>query len=80
MKICGVVVLYNPDDDINNKIKSYINIIDKLFVVDNSNQDNSNILKKNKKIEYIWNKGNVGIAKALNIAAEKAYSEKYKCI
>ena len=45
MKICGVVVLYNPDDDINNKIKSYINIIDKLFVVDNSNQDNSNILK-----------------------------------
>ena len=70
----------NPSKDVNNCIKTYINDIDKLFVVDNSNSDNSNLILKNKKIEYISNKKNLGIATALNIAARKAYEENYDYI
>lgn len=77
MKICGVVVLYNPDKNINKRINSYINKIDKLYLIDNSDDDNSKMFIKNRKICYICNKKNVGIAKALNIAAKKAFSLKY---
>ena len=80
MKIAGVIVIYNPSKDVNNCIKTYIDDIDKLFVVDNSNSDNSNLILKNKKIEYISNNKNLGIATALNIAARKAYEENYDYI
>ena len=35
MKIAAVVVLYNPDDNVQNNIKSYINGVDKVFAIDN---------------------------------------------
>lgn len=78
MKIAGVVVAYNPTDSINDCIKSYIDNVEKLYVVDNSSKDNSDKILKNKKIEYITEHNNLGIAKALNIAAEKAYEEGYE--
>lgn len=77
LRIAGVVVLYNPDENINNNINSYIEGIDKLYVVDNSSIDNSNILMKNKKIKYIANYDNLGIATALNIGAKNAIKDKY---
>jgi rhamnosyltransferase len=80
MKICGVVVLYNPSRDINIKISSYIDKIDKLFVIDNSCIDNSNLLLKDDRIVYIPNFENLGISKALNIAASIAFDEKYDWI
>ncbi len=80
MKVAGVTVIYNPKEDINDCIRTYINDIDKLFVVDNSNRDNNSLILKDKKIEYIPNNKNLGIAKALNIAASKAYEEKYDYI
>ena len=75
MKICGVVVLYNPSSTINDKISSYINEIDKLFIVDNSKVDNSHLLLKNNKIKYIPNYDNLGISSALNMAARFASDE-----
>lgn len=80
MKICGVVVLYNPSSDVNKRITSYISKVDKLFVVDNSNNDNSNLLLKNDKIEYVPNFENLGISKALNIAASAAFRDDYDWI
>lgn len=77
MKISGVVVLYNPDENILNNIKSYINLLDKVYVVDNSPIPNDNKKKfKHKKIEYISNDGNKGIANALNVGAKRAIVEK----
>lgn len=74
MKISGVVVLYNPDENVLKNIDSYIGKLDILYVVDNSPipNDNSNKFSKNKKIKYISNGGNKGIAKALNIGAKEA--------
>lgn len=68
-------MLYNPTPDVNNNIKSYINGIEKLYVVDNSVNDNSSIIKENKKIIYIPNYDNLGIATALNIGAKKAIED-----
>ena len=76
MKFAGVVVAFNPSDIVVDNIKTYINNIDKLYVVDNSeNTDNSKMFSFNKKIEYIYNKKNLGIAKALNIGAERAIKD-----
>lgn len=73
MKICGVVVLYNPDDKVIDNIKSYLKPLDRLFIVDNSPIPNDNKDQfKDKKIEYISNNGNKGIANALNVGAKEA--------
>lgn len=78
VKIAGVVVLYYPKvEDINN-IYSYIEDIDKLYVIDNTPEvDNKRLLPDSNKIDYIFNGENVGVAKALNIAARKAIKEGY---
>lgn len=79
MKIAGVVVLYNPDKDVKKNILSYLNDLDKLYVIDNSdNKDNKKLLPNSNKINYINNKGNLGVAKALNIAADLARKDKFK--
>lgn len=77
MKVAGVVVLYNPDEKVMDNIKSYINDLDKLYVVDNSDKKNLSLNFDDKKIEYISNGGNKGIAYALNVGAMRAYSEKF---
>ncbi len=77
MKIVGVVVLYNPEDNVINNIKSYLGLIDKLYVVDNTPIPNNNInVFKDKKIKYISNNGNKGIAYALNEGAKEAIKDK----
>lgn len=73
MKISGVVVLYNPDEKVLDNIKTYIDLLDVLYVVDNSLIPNDNSKKyKDKKIKYISNNGNKGIAFALNVGAKEA--------
>ena len=78
MDTVGVVVLYNPSKDINKNIDSYINHLDKLYIFDNSEKDNSDLFKNSKKVEYIFNNKNLGLAIVLNMAAKKAYGKKYK--
>lgn len=77
-KIAGVVVLYNPDEDYQENINSYINDLDKLFIIDNSPKENN--IPNSNKIEYIFNNENIGVAKALNMACELAIKEDYKWI
>lgn len=77
MKIAGVVVLYNPDKNVRKNIDSYIDDLDMLYVVDNSPEPNDNSkYYKGKKIKYISNHGNKGIAYALNVGAKEAIKEK----
>ncbi|QFR42554.1 glycosyltransferase family 2 protein [Sulfurimonas xiamenensis] len=76
MKIYGVVVLYNPDESIIKNINSYLNSLKKIYIVDNSEEKNIDLINRIKEIsykcEYIDNYGNKGIAHALNVGAKLA--------
>lgn len=76
MKIYGVVVWYNPDEQMKENISSYIKYIDKLIIIDNSSSINT--YPKDKKIEYVFNNENLGISKALNMAAKICLKDKVK--
>lgn len=78
MKVAGVVVLYNPDDDFIDNISSYVNDIDLLYVIDNSEKENK--VLDSQKIKYIFNNENIGVAKALNMACEMAIKDNYNWI
>lgn len=84
MILCGVVIWYNPREQELNNINSYIHKLDKLYIVDNSINNNKHLLSKIKNnynnIEYISNGDNLGIAKALNIGCTNAMKEGYEWI
>ncbi|MCH8034639.1 MAG: glycosyltransferase [Bacteroidetes bacterium] len=80
-KIAGVVILFNPDKSVIDNIRTYIDKLDILFVIDNSETVDEDIiqeLKKNKKILYIPNNCNLGIAAALNTGVNCALDRGYK--
>jgi rhamnosyltransferase len=80
LNLAGIIVLYNPNEAVLTSINSYINEINKLYVVDNSENVNVKVIediKKIYKVHYIYMNGNRGIAKALNVGAEKALEEGY---
>mgnify|MGYP003291444282 CR=1 FL=1 len=78
IKLSGVVVLYEPDNEVVDNIKSYLKKLDKLYVIDNTpNKNNSCMIPKSKKIEYIPYFENRGVSYALNDAAKRSISQGY---
>ena len=78
IKLAGMVTLYKPSEDNISNINNYIDSVEKLYVFDNTdNIDNSNMLPKNKKIVYITEKENKGIAYSMNVCAKKAIEDGY---
>jgi len=76
--IAAAIVLYNPYDIVKENIASYIDNVDKLYILDNSDKKNTTLINEllnNKKMEYIDNNGNKGIAYALNRGVEFALKE-----
>lgn len=79
VRIAGMVTLYNPSDEDLDNIKTYIDDIDKLYIIDNTEgHDNKDRIIEDEKIEYIFNNENIGVASALNFAAKKALKDGYK--
>lgn len=78
MKLCGCVVWYNPTEQDKDNIHNYLDDLEKLYIIDNSERA-TNIDIKNK-IEYISLKKNEGIAKALNIGCKKAFEDGFEWI
>jgi rhamnosyltransferase len=80
-KIAAVTVLYNPASDLWDNIKSYLDQVQYLYLVDNSCSSNGALVaianEYKGKIEYIANCSNLGIATALNIAAARAIKAGY---
>lgn len=77
MNIAGVVILYNPEDDVINNIESYLEELDCLFVFDNTEFPNEKIVEKIKllpRVQYISFCDNMGIAFALNTVLKAASS------
>lgn len=82
MKLSGTVIWYNPNNDSVINLRTYLPYIKKLYIVDNSDQDNSGLLTEDirTKVEYIPNFQNLGIARALNIGCERAVNNKFEWI
>ena len=75
MKIAGVTVLYNPGRDVEECIRSYLDGVDTLFVVDNSERPDGALVERlsvHSNIRYLRNDGNQGLAHALNRGARQA--------
>ena len=77
IKVYGVVILFNPNVDVIDNIKSYAQYLDKLFIYDNSPINNLDLFQSlytDFEIEYIHNCNNDGISKPLNIISKKLYN------
>jgi len=80
-KVMGVVVLYKPDQDVIENISTYLDQVGQLMVFDNSDITYSEIIDEIKSLEninYISFGQNLGIARALNHAAQVAIEKGYK--
>ena len=75
MLVAGVVILYHPDDAVLQNIHSYLPYVEKLYLVDNTEEKQSDIvtqLQNEAKINVHYDGRNEGIAKRLNEAANWA--------
>jgi len=76
-EIAGVIILYNPADGTWDNIVRCSEQVKKLYIVDNSDE-RSQLLDKvelGDNTEVIYRGRNIGIAKALNLAAYKAIGD-----
>lgn len=80
MKIAAVIILYHPGKELIFNIESYYDILDKIFVFDNSETKSAvhDDLVKLSKIELYQDFNNGGIAKRLNEACEIALNEQFE--
>jgi len=79
-KIAGIVILYNPSMRFVENINSYVNQVDTLFALDNSELAATEFVQeisRFKNVYYKWNGGNIGVARALNIGAQLALDQRY---
>ena len=74
-KLGAVVVLYNPPPEIVFNICSYINQVDHLTIIDNSDLDNAGLFESlsSRNVRYLANHKNLGIATALNQVIDLCY-------
>jgi rhamnosyltransferase len=75
-KVFGVVILYNPSDDIKQNILCYLHKVEKLFIFDNSERVVDRKLEElGDKVIVIADGVNRGISARLNAAARAAITE-----
>ena len=71
----GVVVIYNPGNEVIKNIRTYLPYLKKLYVMDNSETMNEscikNICRLSDKIEYKFLNCNMGIAYPINLVIEQ---------
>lgn len=80
-RIASVVVLYHPADDVTRNFHSWAGQVETVFVVDNSENDISNVVSAIAELDnvtIIRNRRNEGIARALNIGAQQAIEKGYE--
>lgn len=77
MKLAAVIVFYNPSENNIKNISKIISSVERLYIVDNSDDDIIRY-KETDKIKYIKLYENKGIAYALNKGAKEAIKENYK--
>lgn len=78
IKAAGVVILFYPNEEDYQNFKTYIDEIERLYIIDNTPEAGNDIkIPSNNKIKYIYNGKNMGVASALNKGAREAIGENY---
>ena len=78
--IAGVVIIYNPGEDLTRNILSYSGQVNKLLIFDNTEGETSSTIEKIKTIDnaiYFAENRNLGVGYALNFAANYALNSGY---
>ncbi len=78
MNFAMAVILYQPEKNVLENIRSYINLTEKLYIIDNSNTQSLIIhqLQQYPQVNYLSMQGNKGIAAALNVGVHQALQDK----
>lgn len=85
-EIAAIVVLYNPNKTVIDNIKSYDKYMEKIYLIDNSEELSVWFISQLKnsidmsKVEYYRFGQNKGIAAALNEGMKRAIQDKYNWI
>jgi rhamnosyltransferase len=76
VKVCAVMVTYNPDSSLEQNIRALLPQVDRLIVVDNGSElpirSQIEAISSACQFEVIWNKENLGLATGLNIGIRNA--------
>jgi rhamnosyltransferase len=72
--VAAIVVTYNPDRSVVDNILNYIDEVDSIIAVDNSEKAHSRFVSfaEQRKWIYVQNGTNLGIAGALNVGMKEA--------
>lgn len=80
---CIIIVTYNPDLGFINNVNRHLEIVNKVFIVDNNSTADISIglpAEYRNKIEFIHSDKNNGIAWALNIGIKEAIKFSYEWV
>ena len=77
MKIAAVVILYHPNDSFLRNIKSYYDLVSKVYIFDNTENVSplKDELQQLEKIDYYHDYENGGLPKRLNEGSYKAIND-----
>ncbi|WP_197025163.1 glycosyltransferase [Butyrivibrio proteoclasticus] len=75
--VVGIVSIYNPIPEYKKNIVKLANMVDLLIIMDDSDVSTISIWDSiiSDHIRYIWNSGNLGLCKSVNIGIEHAIKE-----
>ena len=80
MRIAALIILYNPNEEVKANIASYYEYVEKIYVFDNTENNESTIDFEDfdkSRIVYFFDGQNKGIAERLNIGAKMAQDDGY---
>lgn len=80
MKIAAIVILYNPNEIVIGNIQSYINSVERLYIIDNTEVPVTQITERLCELPnsvYLHDHENLGIATRLNQASSMARNDGY---
>jgi rhamnosyltransferase len=76
VKVCAVMVTYNPDSPLEQNIRALLPHVDRLIIVDNGSEPpiraQIEAVSSACEVEVIWNTQNLGLATGLNIGIRSA--------
>ena len=82
-RIAAVVVLYRPEPEVLANIETWAHQVEMIYAVDNSEQTDAEFIARLQtlgSVIYLPQSENAGIARALNIGAERALADGYDCL